>query len=611
MYNYDFCRIHHCGRLITILLLVSISVNVSYIPVTSAPRYNVFDDALGVVKDIGGGVVDLAEGTADTVGSLGMKILGVDHIIQEVSDAVQAGIDSLSGVVTEAGNQGVRIVTEGGNQGVRIVQETGNQGERVIRVTGEETRQTLDKFHETLDRFHQNNLDMINFMSQTYKDDLAITIDSLDDGSRRILRNFEQSLESINNLITKDIIQVEESAINVINAASIEVERNIGTLKKSIEDVIIVAGETYVLMLDKTTNNMISIISIAMLGLGLLLFVYLFFTRRLPKGLSATFVYGFMAVFLLGFGILLLSPSVKAYAMASTQLGVRAELKKSAIPEVSFIAPGVVEKSDNLKTFTVIGINLTKKKLLGVMVNNQPANIGGNSTDYRIIVTIEGNTLKEGNSNAVDVVLNYEDSLRFSLPVSLITATPEPTITSTYVPATPIPPTQDLIWTLRFRGLDQDDERTQDIYVLKVNDSKPITFDEKTPATSEGDLVKDWENYDFPLKVKSGQENIISISVTSEGRTQLIFDFIQLESGDKIIWSFGKGDYLYSDLFDEKKYPTGEGVNSTPVERTVDIYVDEFVTEQNAKIFPDGIYGPGYSHLPSTVRVHFSVSGNQ
>jgi uncharacterized protein YraI len=99
-------------------------------------------------------------------------------------------------------------------------------------------------------------------------------------------------------------------------------------------NLILVAGETTVYVVDRTTNNVITVMAIILTGLGLLLLIYLFFVHQMPVGLSARFVYAFMVVYLLGFGLLMLSPTARVYVMRSAQVGLRAELKKSTDPQV-------------------------------------------------------------------------------------------------------------------------------------------------------------------------------------------------------------------------------------------------------------------------------------
>ena len=70
-------------------------------------------------------------------------------------------------------------------------------------------------------------------------------------------------------------------------------------------------------------------------------------------------------------------------------------------------------------------------------------------------------------------------------------------------------------YVLSFRGIDQNDWDTYDSYALIVNDGTPVVFDELTHAQSNGERREDWEQYVFPIKLIPGQENVITMSVTS------------------------------------------------------------------------------------------------
>jgi len=213
------------------------------------------------------------------------------------------------------------------DESMAVTRQVGEEARLVVRAAGEEARLTLD-------HFQANNERLLQQISETYQGNLDITIDSLDEGSRRMLENYYDSLIAVNEILVYDMLLVEASSQRVIAGAGDEAGAAINHLESSMTNLIMVAGETTVYLVDRTTNNVITVMAIILTGLGLLLLIYLFFVHQMPVGKSARFVYAFMVVYLIGFGLLIASPTARVYAMRSAQVGLRAELEKSTDPQV-------------------------------------------------------------------------------------------------------------------------------------------------------------------------------------------------------------------------------------------------------------------------------------
>lgn len=302
---------------------------------------NQAQEVIGVAGDTANDVLHTAgmEGQA-LIGSLGSEAERVTLIASREAQAVAhvAGAEARA-TAAALGAEFQEVVMLISDESMALTHLAGEEARQVVRVAGEETRLTLD-------RFQANNERLLQQISETYQGNLDITIDSLDEGSRRALLNYYDSLLETNEILTYDLLLVEESSRRVIAGAGDEADAVINHLESSMTNLIIVAGEATVYVVDRTTNNVITVIAIILTGLGLMLLIYLFFVHQMPVGKSARFVYAFMIVYLIGFGLLIVSPTARVYAMRSAQVGLRAELEKSTDPQV-ILYRVVAEGTDN------------------------------------------------------------------------------------------------------------------------------------------------------------------------------------------------------------------------------------------------------------------------
>jgi len=324
------------------------------------------------------GVWDFLTFPAKLIGDVLEKASGVESAIEDAEDALSKNIK------------------KGGDQAIRVLGE-----------------------------FEASNARTINLLSETYKDNLDITIDSLDFASQRMLRNIEQSIDNvsreINKMLQEDILLVEQSSINVIKAASKETKDNLIQFENSMRELTLIAGETTVYVVDRITNNIISIVSVIMLGLGVLLFIYLFFIYRIPNGIAKTIVGIFIVSYLVGFGALLLSSDAKLYVMKSAQLGLRAELKKSDEPSILYVAPATIEFGKTNK-LGFLGTNLTwHGQIPKITIGGQLITIE-ELDDNQIIADLsnlkQSKMLTKDNKETV-VLITYEGNVTYDLVVNI------------------------------------------------------------------------------------------------------------------------------------------------------------------------------------------------
>ncbi len=142
---------------------------------------------------------------------------------------------------------------------------------------------------------------------------------------------------------------LDESLPALVSQLSSELQQNINLISSNLEDLVVLTfGNTFVL-LDKATNSLILIISMVLLGIGIIIFVLLLFrkNRKLTGSRIAGFI--FMIIFVLFFlGIIVYTP-FRGYIIAGLDFGEKyegVELK----PKITGVFPEtfVIGKSDKI-----------------------------------------------------------------------------------------------------------------------------------------------------------------------------------------------------------------------------------------------------------------------
>lgn len=289
--------------------------------------------------------------------------------------------------------------------------------QEAIQLAGQEVRDTLEQL--------QNDLaSMLQQLEQTYQDNLNITINSLDTATRNKLMELQSFITQINDTLQDDIRLVSTEAQNVIREAANQVRRVTNDLKQSLEEVIVVGGETVAFVLDKAFYNGLLIIALVLLGIGLLIFVWLLFSKRLPEGgLSRGLVLLFMGLYVLVFGAIVLVPQARAFVMTQTGIGLRERLDKIVSqPTLLQIVPDSI-LAGTTQEVDVWGSNLTPD---GV---SPTATIAGISVPVsaasrdRVVLNVAGLSAPDGSTN---LVLTYPERDPLTGVVRVIRPTPIP-----------------------------------------------------------------------------------------------------------------------------------------------------------------------------------------
>ena len=223
--------------------------------------------------------------------------------------------------------------------------------QEAIKVAGVEVRETL----VTLSNEIQRTIDQL---SQTYQDNLQITISSLDEFTRRKLMEFQNLLLNVNAALQEDIRLIGLEARNTIQTAANQCALLSAEITQNLNELIIVAGNTASFVVDKATFNLILVIAVLLFGIGLIVFACLLFTKKLPQNMfarvtSIVFIFAFLGIF----AALIFIPSTRIYAITAMGGSVTELQSSPRTPKILFTKPDTITVGVD-RTIALTGINL-------------------------------------------------------------------------------------------------------------------------------------------------------------------------------------------------------------------------------------------------------------
>lgn len=271
--------------------------------------------------------------------------------------------------------------------------------QQTIGKVGIEVRNTIEQLNNDVNATIQN-------LSQIYQDNLNITLSSLDASISNKLLELEALFNRINKALQEDIELIKDATKDIIHEAGKEVRRTISELEKSLQNVIIVGGETIAYVLDRAIYNIVLVVSLVMFGIGLILFAVFMIKYGLPGGLPGVLIFTFMIIFLALFGVLTIVPKVRTYVMTFTGIGLKARLEKIIEePRILEIIPGTIILTQTQEVEVWGNALLPKDKVLKVKIAGQilePIAVG----PEHIVVNVANLTAPKGSTN---LVLMYGD----------------------------------------------------------------------------------------------------------------------------------------------------------------------------------------------------------
>lgn len=279
--------------------------------------------------------------------------------------------------------------------------------------------------------------DLIKLIEEKYQDNLQLTLDSLDEFAAGQFARVYDLIMDINQEIQRTIGVVEETTIRIIEKAGAELRVTVDFIVQKVEQIVIVAAESGVWVIDNVWETIISVLALIFL-IGVVLIAYtqvgaIMRTEKLPSPRRLG-IYTAISVVLLIVGVtLLLSKPVRSYIMSRSVSALQTRLAKNVNPDIFSIIPYTLTKGQQDTELKIIGDNLpTQTPVVTVGGIEVPVKI----TQERLVVaTLSGSALQL--SGVQEVKLTYTgltqpltDFVEFVEPgadlvIEAITVTPE------------------------------------------------------------------------------------------------------------------------------------------------------------------------------------------
>ena len=218
---------------------------------------------------------------------------------------------------------------------------TSRELQEAISQAGDEARITLEAVKRDLD-------ELIGVIEAVYRDNLDITLDSLDTAAAQLFIRLEALVDGIRNDIDAVTASVGEEARLTIEAAGDEIEELLPQLEETVDGVLVSGGETAAFILDEGTLDLLLIIAIGIGLVALLLAILLGLIFEQPKFL------GLLVVCLVA-GILVPRPVREAIVIRADSDEL---LKRETVPYIIRVEPDQLVVGETAEIH-VWGSNLT------------------------------------------------------------------------------------------------------------------------------------------------------------------------------------------------------------------------------------------------------------
>ena len=352
---------------------------------------------------------------------------------------------------------------------------------------------------------------IIKLIDEKYKDNLNLTIESLDDLVGKQFTRVYQLISEINQEIQRTIGVIEETAVRVIERAAAELRQSIDYIEKKVEQIVIVAAESGVWVIDNVWETIISVVALLFLS-GLLLLIYaqvaaIVRTEKLPSRIRLLSLGG-LSLALFGIGMaLLLSKPIRLFVMTRATSSLQERLRTSIEPQIYDTFPNTLAEGKE-RELKIVGSNLPNVKPV-VKVGAVDVAVKSFSENF-VVVTVSGASATQNGSQPV--VLQYA-GLKKTLSSLVEFIGPGPDLVIESLVVRPEQPTINQPFTVKARVRNQGSEVSS--YSVEIQygspDVPPTSFKDGLPPLKRGETFEMTSN----ATLAKGGKYVLAARITS------------------------------------------------------------------------------------------------
>jgi hypothetical protein len=226
-----------------------------------------------------------------------------------------------------------------------------------IGKVGDESRALLQQARAEIER-------IITLIEKKYQDNLNLTLDSLDQFADSQFTRAYALVVQINEELQRTVGVIQRAAIEVIDRAAAQLRAAVDMIEKRIEQIVFVAAESGVWVVDNVWETIISVIALLFLA-GLLLLGYgqagsIIQEERLPSRIRLAVLGGLSVALLVAGLLLLLWKPLRGFIMTRTVSALHQRLEVNLVPQIFEVFPNTVTQGQTAEV-KIIGANLPAK----------------------------------------------------------------------------------------------------------------------------------------------------------------------------------------------------------------------------------------------------------
>lgn len=247
---------------------------------------------------------------------------------------------------TNAWSNGVETVKDF----LDVGQHISNAVDKVLDPAEDLIDHTQDALKETLEDLQGTVDGILQTVSETYQDNLMVTLDSLGSTGNNLMIGLVDSFGEIMNILQNNLEGASEVVEGMVQNITLDIKQTGAALEKNLRNVLIVAGETGSFLVDKTIYNFITLASWIILGIGLLVIFVSLSKRGIPEGAAGIIMMIIGLFFIGGFAALAFVPKFRTNIMKYTGLGLKQRLETAELEARIFqLMPNVLVIGETLE----------------------------------------------------------------------------------------------------------------------------------------------------------------------------------------------------------------------------------------------------------------------
>lgn len=203
----------------------------------------------------------------------------------------------------------------------------------MIESAARELRAIIDEIRAQVDT-------MVDNIMEAYRYNLEVTLSSVDTLTRNKILEVIGAMGQVADELESTIEVGEEKLNSILRNANTVLRTSIDDLREVTRESLFYLGETGDFLVDKTVNGLLTILSIVLLGVGVLILIVQFLKNGIPDGAGGWILISASFLFAVVFGLVGFVPKVRMRLMTFVGVGIKERVPmKQGEPKIYQVEP--------------------------------------------------------------------------------------------------------------------------------------------------------------------------------------------------------------------------------------------------------------------------------